>query len=82
MYAIFSSTNWNLLGKQNKCNTCDKQNYTNNKLYHSHFLCVFFFLPTGFEVRIKTVDKIVLLFKVNEVSKQKEGQSQNYSQYL
>ena len=57
---IFSSTNWNLLGKQNKCNTCDKQNYTNNKLYHSHFLCVFFFLPTGFEIRLKTVDKIVL----------------------
>lgn len=60
---MIRQTNWNLLGKQNKCNTCDKQNYTNNKLYHSHFLCVFFFLPTGFEVRLKTVDKIVFLFK-------------------
>lgn len=76
------STRRNLSGEYNKRNTCNQQSYTNNKLNHSHSLCVFFVLPAGFKVFFKTVDEIVFLFEINEVPKQKERQPQPYGQYL
>ena len=69
-------------GKYNKRNPRDEQSNTNNKLYQTYSLCIFLILSTLFKVRLKTVDEIIFLPKINEAAKQKEYQSQHYGQSL
>ncbi len=69
-------------GKYNKRNPRDEQSNTNNKLYQTYSLCIFLILSTLFKVRLKTVDEIIFLPKINEAAKQKECQSQHYGQSL